>query len=178
MVTIWRTVPNSREFEAEHLVEEDRPVEIGFAEAVGARVELLLVLLRLKAERIEIGVQVAARAVGADQHQGADRIARGALDFRRGNIDAAALRFALDLLGQRLANGRPVAVERRGEVAALRRRPVGTAPRRAARVQRDVVGVVLEALEEDLPLGVDRLRIGLVAGVQIVDVGGIAAVEK
>src|SRR5580704_2011285 len=32
------------EFEAEHLVEEYRTVEIGFAEAVGARIEFLLVL--------------------------------------------------------------------------------------------------------------------------------------
>ena len=32
------------EFESQHLVEEDRPIEIGVAEAVGARIELLLVL--------------------------------------------------------------------------------------------------------------------------------------
>ena len=69
------------EFEPQHLVEEDRPVEIGLAEAVGARIELLLVLRRLEPERIEIGVEMAARPVGADQHQRADRIAGRALDI-------------------------------------------------------------------------------------------------
>src|ERR1700680_2409711 len=44
------------EFEAEHLVEKDRTVEIGFAEAVGARIELLFVLRRLKAEWVQISV--------------------------------------------------------------------------------------------------------------------------
>ena len=34
-----------REFEAEHLVEEDLAVEVGLGEAVGARIELLLVRL-------------------------------------------------------------------------------------------------------------------------------------
>ena len=65
-----------REFEPEHLVEEDRAIHVGFGEAVGARVELFLVVARLEPERIEIGVEMAARAVGADQHQRVDRIAR------------------------------------------------------------------------------------------------------
>ena len=41
-----------------------------------------------------------------------------------------------------------------------------------------VARVVLEALEERLPLGIDRLGVGLVAGVQIVDVRGVGAVEE
>ncbi len=71
---------NGAEFEAEHFVEKDRAVEIGFAEAVGARIELLLVVRRLQAERIEVGVEMAARAIGANEHQRADRVAGGALD--------------------------------------------------------------------------------------------------
>ena len=63
-------------FEAEHVIEEDLAVEIGFAEAVGARVELFAVARGFDAERIELGMEVAAHAVGADQHQGADRVAR------------------------------------------------------------------------------------------------------
>ena len=78
-----------RELEAEHLVDEDPAVEIGFGEAVGARVELVLVLLRLEAERIEVGVEMAADAVGADQHQRADRVARRLLHVGGGNLDAA-----------------------------------------------------------------------------------------
>ena len=83
-----------REFEPEHLVEEDLAVEVGVGEAVGARIELLLVLVRLEAERIEIGVEMAAHAVGADQHQGVDRIARRLLHVGRGELDAACLRLA------------------------------------------------------------------------------------
>ena len=80
-----------REVEAEHLVEEDAAVEVGFGEAVGARIELLLVLLRLEFERIELGVEVAAHAVGADQHQRVDRIARRLHDVGGGEFDALGL---------------------------------------------------------------------------------------
>ncbi len=65
-----------REFEAEHLVEENLAIEIGFGEAIGARIEFFFVLLRLERERIELGVEVAANAVGADQHQRVDGITR------------------------------------------------------------------------------------------------------
>ena len=47
---------------------------------VDARIELVAVLRQLESERIEIGVQMAADAVGADQHQDAHRIARRLLD--------------------------------------------------------------------------------------------------
>src|SRR5262245_19828568 len=57
------------EFEAEHAVEKDLAVVVRFGEAVGARIEILLVMVRLEAERVEIGVEVPARAVGANQHQ-------------------------------------------------------------------------------------------------------------
>src|ERR1700740_2396114 len=59
-------------FEPEHVIEEDLAIEIAFLEAVGARVELLAVARRLDAERIEIGVEMAAHAIGADQREGAD----------------------------------------------------------------------------------------------------------
>src|SRR5262249_42800811 len=62
------------EFEAEHAVEKDLAVVVRFGEAVGARIEILLVMVRLETERVEIGVEVPARAIGANQHQGVDRI--------------------------------------------------------------------------------------------------------
>ena len=46
------------------------------------------------------------------------------------------------------------------------------------RVLFDVAGIVLQALEERLPLRIDGFRVGLVARVKVVDIGGIAAVEK
>src|ERR1700742_3907715 len=51
------------ELKAEHLVEEDAAIHVGFLEAVGARIELRVVLLRLESERIEIGMEMAADAV-------------------------------------------------------------------------------------------------------------------
>src|SRR3954470_3774395 len=61
-------------FEAEHVVEEDLAVEISLREAIGARVEFFAVTLRLDAERIELGVEMAAHPIGPDQHQRANRI--------------------------------------------------------------------------------------------------------
>ena len=60
---------HGRVFEAEHVVDEDLAVVVGLGEAVGRRMQLLVVLLRLEAERIEVGVQMAAHAVGADHHR-------------------------------------------------------------------------------------------------------------
>ncbi len=54
------------EFKAEHVVEENLAVEIRFGETVGARIKLFFVLFRLKRERIELGVEMAADTVGAD----------------------------------------------------------------------------------------------------------------
>ena len=145
------------EFEAEHPVEKDRPVHVGVGEAVGARVEILLVAVGLEAERIEIGVEVPARAVGADQHQGADRIARRLLDLRGGELDAAGLRPRLDLVAERLLD--LAANRRRARKRVRRARACGQFGRchdGPLALFDDVAGVVLEALEERLPLGIDR----------------------
>src|SRR5580658_2579354 len=109
------------EFKSEHFVEEDRPVEIGVGKTISARVELFLVTRRLKPERIEIGVEVAARAIGANEHQRTDRVAGSAFDLGRGDIDAAALRLGLDLGAERLASLRPLAVG--GDIEPIRPSP-------------------------------------------------------
>ncbi len=98
---------HGREFETQHLVEIDLAVHVGFGEAVGARIELLLVLLRLEFERIELGVEMAADAVGADQHQRVDRIARRLQHVGGGELDAALLRLALDLVAEQPFRSRP-----------------------------------------------------------------------
>ena len=82
-------LPDGAEFEPEHIVEEDRPVVVGGGEAVVLRRQLVVVLERLgDAERIEIGVQMAAHAVGADHHDGAHRIARRLMHVGVGQHDA------------------------------------------------------------------------------------------
>ena len=164
------------EFEPQHVIEEDLAVEVGLGEAVGARIELLVVLARLEAERIEIGVEVAADAIGADQHQRAHRVARRLLHIGRRQLDAGALRLRAHLVADLLLGLGPLAVERRERVVALDERRL--LPRGAARALGDVGGVVLQAAEEVAPLGIDRVRIGLEAGVEVFDVGGVAAVKK
>ena len=46
------------------------------------------------------------------------------------------------------------------------------------RGRHDVGAVVLQALEERLPLGIDRGGVGFVAGVEVLDVVGITAVKE
>ncbi len=171
-------LPQGAELETEDVVEEDRPVEVSIGEAVASRIELFGVLARLEAERIEIGMEMAAHPEGADQHQGAHRIAGRLLDMALGKLDALRLRLGLHLLGDRLADLVPVPVERRDEIAARQRRPVRTPPGRPFGILSDIPRIVLQALEERPPLAVHRLGIGLVARVKLVDVVGVAAVEE
>ena len=89
---------SGREFETEHVVDEDLAVEVGFLEAVGRRIEIAFRRMLFDAERIEIGVQMAARAVGADQHDGLHRVA-GRLQHLLGRErDALIGRLAVDLV--------------------------------------------------------------------------------
>ena len=75
-------------FEPEHVIEEDLAVEVGLRETIGTRIELFAIARRLDAERIELGVEMAAHAVGADQHQRADGIAGRLVQFGRGDFAA------------------------------------------------------------------------------------------
>lgn len=164
------------------MVEEDLAVEIGFAEAVGPRVELFAIALGFDAERIELGVEVTAHAVGPDQHQGPDRVAGGLEKVGGGEaaalIATLGLRLGSDLGSDRLLDFRPIAVERGGQIILRGQRPVGALPGRALGVLADVTRLVVEALEEVLPLGIHRGRVLLVAGVDFVDVGGVGALQK
>ena len=63
--------------EAELAAEEDMAVEVGFAEAVGARLELGVARNRLQAERVEARGEVGAGAVGVDQRHRLDRVECG-----------------------------------------------------------------------------------------------------
>src|SRR5205085_1534115 len=72
-----------RVVEPEHVIEKDLAVEIGVGEAIGPGIEFLVIAGRFEAERIELGVEMAAHPVGADQHQGPDRIPRRLVDIDR-----------------------------------------------------------------------------------------------
>ena len=116
------------EFKTKHLVEKNRPVKIALAEAVGARIEFLFVIRRLQTERIEVGVKMPARAIGANQHQRTDRIAGRALHIGRRKLDALGLRLRLYFGAESLAGFGPIAVERRSQLGSFRPRPIGPPP--------------------------------------------------
>src|SRR5262249_51674989 len=117
------------EFETEHAVEKNLAIEVGIGEAVRARIEVLLVARRLEAERIEIGMEMPAGAIGADQHQGMDGVARRPLHLGRRQLDASALRPRSDLVADRALDLAPVAVEGGDELATRKLGPIRLPPR-------------------------------------------------
>ena len=66
----------SGEFEPERAADIDGSVVVGLREAVGLGPELGMFAARDEFERIELGDEMAAGAVGADQHARAERVAR------------------------------------------------------------------------------------------------------
>ena len=112
--------------------------------------QLLVVLARLEAERIEVGVQMAAHAVGADHHQRADAVARGAMapasdsdvpavgGLAETNSPLRGVGNALFGIAARSAQS-PSSADTSLAIADGDR-PVGTLPRGAARVLLDRKG--------------------------------------
>ena len=74
------------------------PVEVGVREAVGLGLQLLVHLALGQAQRIEIGRQMAHDAIGADQHQRADAVLRGAHRGAGRHLDAGRLARGLQLV--------------------------------------------------------------------------------
>ena len=126
----------------------------------------------LELQRVEIGCKVAAHAVGADHHDGADRILHLLVEVG-GDDGGADLRGLLRVLHR---GDTPVAVHRGDEVAVLvfqRLLPAG-----AVGGVRGVGGGVSHAAEEALPAFGDGGGVLGVLGVELFDVGGVGAVEK
>ena len=118
-----------RIFEAEHVVDEDLAIVVGRREAVILGRQLVIVFDRRgDAERIELGVQVAAHAIGADHHDGANGIARRLQHVGCVGRLTGGFGLGLDLGLDDLFDDAPVAIERRDEIAACLKRPVLLAP--------------------------------------------------
>ena len=170
---------NRRVFEAQIVVDEDLAAVIGLGEAVGLGIELWRRLIRLHLQGVEVGMQVPPHAIGADHHDGVDRVAR-----RLQHVDGGRGRGVggLGLLDHRLLDPHldlaPVAVERRHQLAIGRLRPILALPARSLGILVDVGGSILEPIEIRRPGRIDRGRIGLVAGIQPFDVIGVAAIEE
>src|SRR5262249_57733888 len=65
------------EFHSERPADIGRPVVVGLGEAVGLRLELLVLAAGDKLEWIELGSEVAACAIGPDEHAQTQRVAGG-----------------------------------------------------------------------------------------------------
>ena len=164
---------------AQHVVEEDRPVHVAGTEAVAFGREFGMRRVAGQAQRVEIGDQVAADAVGADDHQRAQAVEHGLLDLGVGERDALLGAFGADFFADGPGRiGPPLSVERRGQLVARGGRPVSARPGRAGGVAGDVGGGFAETLEEILPARVDAGRVLGVAGVQMLDVIGVLALEE
>ena len=160
---IWRMVAD---FEAEHIV-DDRSCRSRSAsrEAVGCRLAVPdAACARSSAERVEIGGKMAAHAVGADQHQRADRFARR-FEVSAGDSStpsAWALDGDLPPIRRSAASG-PVAGERTHQLAIDRGRPVLTFPGRSVRLGDDVFLALLQICEKSAPIRCDGAGIFLKA---------------
>ena len=119
-----------------------------------------------------------AHAVGADQHQRADGIARRLRDVGGGKLHALGLGLGGNLVAELLLGLGPLAVEGGDQVAVGPDRPVRFLPGRPAGLAGDGGAVVFQALEELAPFGIDGGRVFLVAGVELFDVAGVGAVEE
>jgi hypothetical protein len=116
-------------FEPQHLVDEDFPVHVGFGEAVCGRRQFIVVFdLGGNAERIKIGMQMPAHTEGADHHDRTNRILRRTVEVFSGRGRLALCRS----LGLQSVNdnrfGRPIAVQRRNQIAIGLHRPVRLLP--------------------------------------------------
>ena len=128
--------------------------------------QLLVVALRLEAERIEVGVQMAAHAVGADHHQGPHAVAGRALRDRCSEMpplgSALALIFSpIALLGvpQLPSSAETISpLASIGQFGAFQEAPRGDSARPRSGRRR--------GLEEGPPFGIDAAGSRLVAGLQ------------
>ncbi len=132
----------------------------------------------LKPQRIEVGGQVAAHAIGADHHQGAHGIARGRKRKIAGEFDAHGLGASLNLGAKLLLDRSPVAIKGADQLAIRRDGPPLAFPRWAFRLFQNVFATVVQIAEEGLPAGVDRSGILLILRVKIFDIVRIRSMKE
>ena len=136
----------------EDAVEKDLAIEIGFAKAVAAVIEFGIGPALIEAKRIEIGFEMPAHPIGADQLQCVDRV------------------------GGCLAQSRFVGRRRRGcAIASLRCRLFPTG---CAQLRQRGRPVVADFGKKPPPAFVDRARVVEKAGIQVGDKFGVGAGEK
>ncbi|MNX78704.1 hypothetical protein D3C86_1103090 [compost metagenome] len=169
--------------QAQDAVEEDRAVHVGGGEAVEFGGQLGVFDRLLDTQRVQRRLQVAAHAVAADQHQGADRVMGGGAHVGGGQpargVSRRSGRPRAGLAGGGLGidlGGGPAAVEHGG---VLGRIGGGAAPPGAGggRLLHQV-GVVLQLIEEGAPFPRHRAGVCGPFFVQVLNEGGVRAIEE
>src|SRR5579883_1209155 len=153
-----------RGLKAEHAVDEDRPVVIGLGEAIGRGIEIGVIGPAHEAERIEIGDEVAAHAIGADEGERAQRIERRLARLRRCG------------LGQ--SNGGMTIAGRCGMAIGDDMAALGAAPGGTFELLEDSRTLVREVVKKAAPTGVYRTGILQVARIELRDKCSVGAVEE
>ena len=117
-------------------------------------------------------------AVGADQHQRADRIEHGTLDLVVGDFDALCLCLVGDLAARGLGFGGPLARQRRRQIVARNGGPVAARPAWTGGLGLDGFLLITQRLEERLPAFIHGGRVVGVAGVHLFQILGVVALHE
>jgi hypothetical protein len=141
-------------------VDEDRPVQILGLEAVGRGIELRMGLDGLEAERVQVGLQVAAHPVGPDHHQRPDRIQSGRADVLCGDVPVADHAGGHGL-GTAAVSGQ-----------------VRTTARPAVEAGQQGPGLVVQIGEKAAPERIDRLGIVLKGLIELGHHRGVGTVKR
>ncbi len=165
-------------FEAQHLVEENRAVKVGPAEAIGGGLEFRLGRALGQAQRIEIGGEVATHAEGADHHQGAHRIHGGLAHFINGKPGACCFALGLNLAANGFFHRRPIAIKGGDEIARRRQRPIFTSPGRTGNLLPGGGRVIVQAGKKLPPVGIHGGGVFQIFGIEPLNELGIAAIEE
>ncbi len=168
-----------RHLEAQHLVDEDRAVEVGFGEAIRFGAQFLVDLALGESQGVEVGGEMAHGAIGADEHQGTDTVLDRTERGRGRNLEAGRLGALGDPVPQVALLAAVVAGQRTEKIGVLARRLDGPGPRRpmalgCARRARPV----LQAREEVAPLVRHGTRVALILLLHLLDVARIRTLQK
>ncbi len=179
----FQDIAHGGDLEPQHLVDEDRAVEVGVREAVGLGAQLLVDLALGQAKRVEVGGQMAHHAIGANQHQGADAVLRGAQRRHRGELEADRVSTRLQLLAH-LPFGAFVVAGQRAQKFTVRAHMLqGLGPGRPvmaviATAALPRAALLLQRGEEVPPFVADRPGVTLVLGLHLLDVGRVGALQE
>ena len=153
---------DGRRLPPQDAVDEDRPVAVPGPEAVGGRVELRMRVRHLQPERVERRLQMAAHAVGADQHQRPQAVGGRRPDLLRGRAGGG---------------GGPPSRPSSAPAPAPRRCNAGR-PGRARCVLQHAAGLVVQGGEQRGEALVDAAGVRHPARIQVGDERRVRAAES